>query len=624
MRNIVFIVGVLFTLMSCAQDKPNILWITIEDTSPHFIGCYGNEDASTPVIDKLAEEGVRFTSAFSTGTVCSPSRSTIITAVPTYKMGTGHQRSQYPIPDFIKGFPYYLKQLGYYTTNNSKTDYNIANEKDFVKEAWHESSNKASWSGRNEVQPFFSVFNFAESHQSRTMSWTFEQYEKYVWDYLPEADRIADDAFDMPPFYNDTPEMHKQFARVYNSIKLTDNRIGELLQKLEDDGLKDDTIIFFYADHGEGIPRAKTNGIGLGYRVPFVVWFPEKYRHLSPWKLGETTNELISFQDLGPTMIDLLGGEIPEHMKGRPFFKEDSEVKNNPLILSTDRVDNGLDLVRSVTDGKFVYSRIYMPFIPEVRYINYLEIADITKHMRMDLKENKLNDLQSGIFKERPYEVLYDIENDVWETNNLSENPEYKSVLETMRQYLDNAILESKDVLFMPEYEMAEISKTQTPYEYRLDKANYNFKEIYKVASLSGKKGKQFVKAQIKGLKHKDKIARYWASIGLMSQDKALLEPYEDILKEALQDEYPPVAVTIAAILYDKFQSHQASDMLNVFCKNNNAHIALMAVNYMLYFNDRTPFETSVNQMLQTPKLDSHVKNACLDFVEIQRLKEAN
>ncbi|WP_242204039.1 sulfatase family protein [Aestuariivivens insulae] len=621
MKTLLYI-SCLLTLLSCkTQDKPNILWITIEDTSPQFIGCYGNTNASTPVIDKLADEGVRFTNAFSTGTVCSPSRSSIITAVPTYKMGTGHQRSQYPIPDFIKGFPYYLKQLGYYTTNNSKTDYNIANEKDFVKEAWDESSNKATWKDRAEGQPFFAVFNFAESHQSRTMSWTFKQYEKHVWNHLPEEDRIADDAFDMPPFYNDTPEMRKQFARVYNSIKLTDNKIGELLQKLEDDGLKDDTIIFFYADHGEGIPRAKTTGINLGYRVPFVVWFPEKFKHLSPWETGSITDELISFEDLGPTMIDLLGGEIPEQMNGRSFFKKDSEAQPKYLSLSTDRVDNGLDLVRSVTDGRFVYSRNFMPFIPEVRYINYLEIADITKHMRNDLKHGKLNEFQSRIFDERPYEVLYDIENDIWEEHNLAENPKYKSVLEGMRQFLDSTLLKSKDILFIPEYDIARISETQTPYEYRLQD-DYDFDEIYKVASLSGKKSEQVVKAQIELLKHEDKFVRYWASIGLMSQNKVVLQPFQKELSEALQDVYPPVSITISAILYNKFESKTASEVLSNFAKNNNWHLSLIAVNNMLYFQERAPFETTIEELLQNPKLNSHVKNACFDFVESQRLRK--
>ncbi|WP_207303282.1 sulfatase family protein [Hyunsoonleella flava] len=623
MKKLFYIVSLLSILSCKTQDKPNILWITIEDTSPQFIGCYGNESASTPVIDKLADEGIRFTNAFSTGTVCAASRSTIITGVRTFKMGTGHQRSQYPIPDDIKGFPYYLKQLGYYTTNNSKTDYNIANEKDFIKEAWDESSNKATWKNREKGQPFFSVFNFAESHQSRTMSWTFEQYEKHVWDHLPEEDKIADDAFDIPPFYNDTPEMRKQFARVYNSIKLTDNRIGELLQKLEDDGLKDDTIIFFYADHGEGIPRAKTTGINLGYRVPFVVWFPEKFKHLSPWKIGKSTEDLISFEDLGPTMISLLGGEVPDYMNGINFFSDNSKENNKRLLLSTDRVDNGLDLVRSVTDGRFLYSRNFMPFVPEARYIHYLEIADITKHMRKDLNHNKLNAFQSRIFDERPYEVLYDIENDIWEEHNLAENPNYKSVLEDMRQFMDSTLLASKDVLFMTEYSMVNISETQKAYAYRLDDTKYNFKEIYRVASLSGKKGAEVTKTQIDLLKSNDDMVRYWASIGLMSQDKSLLEPYEKELNEALQDEYPPVAITISAMLYKKFKSKSSIEILDNFAKSDNWTLALMSINYMLYFQDRAPFEPTIEALLKNENLNWHVKSACLDFMQSQELRKA-
>ncbi len=140
-------VPVLFSQRTSSEElpKPNILWVTIEDTSPQFIGCYGDENVSTPVIDQLAEEGVRFTNAFSTGTVCSPSRTAIITGVKTYKAGTGNHRSKYPVPEFMKGFPYYLQQQGYYTTNNAKTDYNVAGEKTFIAEAWNESSNQAGW-----------------------------------------------------------------------------------------------------------------------------------------------------------------------------------------------------------------------------------------------------------------------------------------------------------------------------------------------------------------------------------------------------------------------------------------------------------------------------------------------
>ena len=173
------------------QKKPNILWITIEDTSPQFIGCYGNKNARTPVIDKLAQEGVRFTHAFSTGTVCSPSRSTIITGVHTFKMGTGNHRSNYPIPGFIKGFPFYMQQQGYYVSNNSKTDYNVGHVKQFTEEAWNESSNQAGWWNRQPGQAFFSVFNFEESHQSRTMTYPYPWYLNNVFNQLDENTPLA-------------------------------------------------------------------------------------------------------------------------------------------------------------------------------------------------------------------------------------------------------------------------------------------------------------------------------------------------------------------------------------------------------------------------------------------------
>ncbi|GAA4307105.1 sulfatase [Aestuariibaculum suncheonense] len=604
--------------MGQTQTKPNILWVTIEDTSPQFIGCYGNQDASTPVIDKLAAEGIRFTNAFSTGTVCSPSRSAIITGVPTYKMGTGHHRSNYPIPDFIHGFPYYLKQQGYYTSNNVKTDYNIANEKDFINDAWNESSNKASWRGRAENQPFFSVFNFAESHQSRTMSMSYDWYLKNVWNHLPESDRISDDAFEMPPFYNDTPEMRKQFARVYNSIKLTDNRIGELLEKLEKDGLRDNTIIFFYADHGEGMPRGKTNGINLGYRVPFIVWFPEKWKHLSPWgKAGSVSDELVNFEDLAPTMISLVEGKVPNYLNGSILMGAERSKEKNYLLLSSDRADNGTDLVRTITDGRFVYSRNYMPFMPEMRYIRYIEIADITKHMRLDYKNNQLNELQERVFKTRPAEVLYDIDNDLWETKNLVNNPQYKTILEEMRNELDIRLKKARDVHFLPEYEIGMISKKETPYQYRLDDEKYSFDDIYSAASLSGKTGKEAAKEQVKLLRSNNKIERYWGVVGLMSQNKSLIKCHKKYLVKALKDNYCPVVITAASILYNHFNDASSLMILKEFCQSDNMDLALMAINYTLYFEQKEAFIETVKTVYSLPNRNYNVKAACQDFLGI-------
>jgi arylsulfatase A-like enzyme len=606
-----------------AQENPNILWITIEDTSPQFIGCYGNVNASTPNIDKLAKEGIRFTNAFSTGTVCSSSRSAIITGIPTYKIGTGNHRSNYPIPNFIKGFPYYLKKEGYYTSNNQKTDYNIANEKDFINEAWNESSNKASWSGKKENQPFFSVFNFAASHQSRTMSMPFDWYKKYVWDYLSEEDRIGDNDFEMPPFYKDSPEMRKQFARVYNSIKLTDNRIGKLLKKLEDDGLTENTIIFFFADHGEGMPRGKTNGINLGYRVPFVIKFPEKYKHLSPWgKAGKVSSELINFEDLAPTILALANAEKPNYLKGSTLIGENRGKERNYLLLSSDRADNGPDLVRTITDGKFLYSRNFMPFMPQMRYINYLEIGEITQQMRLDYKNNQLNTLQKSLFKTRDIEVLYDIENDIWETKSLVDNSEYKDVLKKMRNQLYKDILKSKDIHFVPEYEIGLLSKTTTAFEFRKRKENYPFKDIFNIALLSGKKDTKTIKTQLKELKSDNKFIRYWVIIGLMSQDYETINNYKNELLVALEDKYPPVKITVAAILFNRFNDKKSQVILNEFVKSTNIDLALMTINYLLYIDKKESFINTIKEVKETASYPYKVKAACDDFLTILKNKQ--
>uniref|UniRef100_UPI003217276E sulfatase family protein n=1 Tax=uncultured Draconibacterium sp. TaxID=1573823 RepID=UPI003217276E len=611
---IIYIVLISSILVN-GEDKPNILWITIEDTSPQFIGCYGNKNASTPVIDNLADEGVRFTNAFSTGTVCSPSRSTIITGVRTYKMGTGNHRSNYSIPSYIHGFPYYLQQQGYYVTNNAKTDYNVGNVQAFIKEAWNESSGKAGWWNWNPGQPFFAVFNFAESHQSRTMTHPYAWYLENVLEQLPVQERIGEDVFDMPPIYRDSPEMRKHFARVYNSIKLTDNRIGELLDKLERDNLRDSTIIFFYADHGEGEPRGKTNGIDYGYRVPFVIWFPEMYKHLSPWGSGVVTDELIDFEDLAPTLISLAGGTIPDYLNGRILMGEDRSEEVDYLMLSADRSDNGIDMVRSITDGRFMYSRNYMPFIPQQRYIRYMEISDIVNQMRADWNADLLNPLQRSVFEARPAEYLFDIESDHWETKNLADNPEYKLVLEKVQKQLDQEIMEARDVMFLPEYEIALISEKGTPYEFRLDETNYPLSEIYAAASLSGRRGEEIAAKQIELLKSKNDIIRYWAVIGLRAQSSQILKPYQKEIEQVLEDVYPPVIVIAAAISYQEFQNKKAAFLLEHFCENENQDISLLALNFLMYVDKKDPFIKTVKSVYEMPGRNYNVRAACLDFL---------
>lgn len=609
-----------FTCSSYGQ-KPNILWITIEDTSPQFIGCYNNKNASTPVIDKLAHEGVRFTHAFSTATVCSPSRSTIITGVPTYETGTGDHRSRFPIPDFIKGFPAFLRQAGYYTTNNAKTDYNTSAIKRLKKESWDECSQQAGWWGRDAGQPFFAVFNFADSHQSRTMTWPYEKYKNNVLDKLPAHQRIKENDFEVPPFYRDAPEMRKQIARVYNSIKLTDNKIGALLRRLKEDHLMDSTIIFFYADHGEGIPRGKTNGIGLGYHIPFVIWFPPAYKDVSPWGVGTVTSELTSLADLAPTLLSIAGITIPDYMQGRALLGPQRTSPPRFVFLSTDRSDESTDLERSVTNGRYIYNRNFMAYMPEMRWMKYQEVGKIKQLMRADYKAGRLSEIQGSLFLPRPAESLYDLKNDPWELHNLANDPDMQPLLDSMRNALKKNIIYSKDVMFLPEYQRAIISKNITPYAYRLQKKNYPIKKIYSAAALSGKRGEAILHKQIRLLSNTNDIIRYWAITGLKAQPPKLLKQYKTPLKNVLQDDYPPVRIVGASIYFELFSNANAKDILIHYCKTKNANLALLALQQIDYLSEIKPFADAIKYVSSGRGATDDYNLAAITAVLLHRLE---
>lgn len=621
-RRLICALGLIFSVFTLVSSqtrtaKPNILWITIEDTSPQFIGAYGNKYANTPNIDSLAASGIRFTNAFSTGTVCSPSRSCIITGIKTYKLGTGNHRSSIPVPDYIKGFPYYLQQAGYYCTNHQKTDYNVAKAKEFIQQAWNENSGKAGWWGRKPGQPFFAVFNYMESHQSRTMTWSYEQYKKEIYDKLPLNERIGDNDFPMPPIYDDSPEMRKQFARVYNSIKYTDNEIGALLEKLDQDHLRDSTIIFFYADHGEGMPRGKTNGINYGYRVPMVIWFPKMYAYLSPWgKAGSVSTELVDFEDLAPTVISLAQGKVPDYMTGRILVGPHRSNPANQLFLSNDRADNSPDMVRTITDGRFVYSRNFMPYEPELRYIRYMEIGEIKQQMRTDLKADKLNRFQQSLFKPRAPEMLFDIKNDPWEMHNLANDPKYAKQLANYRKTLCAHMISEQDILLLPEYQTNLISASgKYLFEYRQDPKLFPVKEIADVASLSGFRNKETAKQQANLLNSKNEIIRYWAMMGLHCQYAGDLNAYQSQINKAMDDNYPPVKIIAAATAYNNFGSKKGEEVLKKYSLDPNNDLALMAVNFLLYVKHPEPFIQTIREAKVKQGTSYNVKAGCNDFL---------
>lgn len=570
------------SLLQLNATKPNILWLTFEDTSPQFIGCYGDEQAKTPVMDELAKTGIRFTSAFSVGTSSAPSRFCLITGCRTTTMGTGHQRSRYPIPEHIRGFPEFLREAGYYTSNNVKTDYNHAGIHQMTKASWDESSDKASWHKRKPEQPFFAVFNSIHSHQSRTMTNPWGDYLVKVLNEL-DGDRITpvDAPFEMPAFYRDSPEMRKQMSRVYNSISLTDQQFGDILKQLELDGLRDSTIIFCFSDHGEGIPRGKGSSLGLGYRVPFILWIPEMYSHLSPWGSGIITDRLVSFEDFGATVLSLAGIEIPPYIEGKPFMGEQDTVEKKYVFGACDAIDGNTELARSVTDGNYIYTRVFTAFQPFVRWMSYYDHGEIQKLMRKDFAAGVLNDIQSEIMQSRTSEYLYDLKNDVWEINNLASSPNHQKLLRKFRKELKNYLIKSKDAHFIPQYTLNNNPDKQIPFDLRQNSRIYQVKKVIETAMLCGT-GEQVIPQQMKLLKDKNEIVTFWAAMGLFTQ-KSNIKPYLDQLKLMLPDlSYPLTKLFISGTILNIEEHNTARKIIEDGILNSDIHIAMQALQILL------------------------------------------
>ena len=584
---------------SHAADRPNILWITLEDTSPHFIGCYGNPAAKTPNIDRLAARGIRFERAFANAPVCSSARSAIITGIVNERLGTGNHRSAFPIPDSITGFPTYLRKSGYYTTNNSKTDYSTSDAGRLIRESWDESSGKAGWWKREEDEPFFSVFNINSCHQSRTMTWSYDWYRRNIFEKLKPELRVADGDFEIPPFFPDTPEIRKHFARVYNSIAFADHEVGKLLGRLDADGLTEDTIIFCYADHGEAMPRGKANAIGLGYRVPFIVVFPEKWKHLNPWgEPGTPSDELVCFDDLAPTMLSLTGTEPPAAMTGRAFLGKHRERPRPHVFLCRNRIDETAGCSRSITDGRFLYTRHFLPG-PELKPQKYFDVADISRILRNANRNGKLDEAASAMFRTQPHEVLYDLEADPWEVRNLAADLEQAETTSTLREKLFKHLVDIRDVMLLPEYELSRISKNSTPMEHGNSLTEATMTAIVEAADLASRP--EVSPRILELVRSKNPIVTYWAATALRNNP--------DYSREGLDYRdfpYAPARIEFAAARFFYDGDAEARQILLRQLRGKNLDHRLQALQLIQSFGPKAAaFEDALKTSLSSGNYDT-------------------
>jgi len=516
-------------LESPQAERPNILWITSEDNGPE-IGAYGDAYATTPNLDALASRGFRYRTAWSNGPVCGASRTALILGVYPESTGGEHMRSYVPLPDDLRLYPALLREAGYYTTNNVKTDYNYGH----VGPVWDVQSNQAHYRNRKPGQPFFAVFNTTVSHESQIRT--------------RPHNAVHDPAgVIVPPYMPDVPEVRQDWAQYYDRMTEVDTFVGQRLAELQADGLADDTIVMYFGDHGSGMPRSKRVPYNSGLRVPVIVYAPPKYQHLVPTEArqpGAELTRLISFVDFAPTLLSLAGVVPPAWMQGRAFLGQHPAPAPQYIFGFRGRMDERYDLSRSVRDERYVYIRNFMPHRPWGQHVGYMFQTPTTAVWKRMFDEGRLNATQRRFWEPKSHEELYDLQNDRWEVNNLVDSASHAVVLGRMRAALDTQARGIRDIGLLPEYALHRDPDT-TPYALRLDGSRYDFERIYAVARQAADRSVPLDTIR-PSLADVDPIVRYWAATGVVIRGADAVLAVRNDLVRLLGDAEPGPRIAAA------------------------------------------------------------------------------
>lgn len=432
-------------------DRPNIVWIMSEDNSKHYLKLFDESGAATPNIEAMAESGLTFTRAFSNAPVCSVARTTLITGVYAPRAGTHYHRKTKTavLPDGWELFPAYLRKAGYYTTNNAKEDYNCA----CPQNVWDESGRKAHWSHRKQnpttgsPQPFFHVQTFTDSHES---SLHFNQ----AWADAPQL-KTDPKSVTLAPYHPDTTLFRTTYSRYHDRIGVIDQKVGKVINELKQAGEIDNTIVFYFGDHGGVLPRGKGYVFESGLHVPLVIRIPEKWRAVSPFPMGTSVSGFVQFVDFAPTVLKLAGIEVPQHMDGNAFLgkgvSKDEIERRDTTFGYADRMDEKYDMCRSLRIGNWKYIRNFNAIYPDGLQNNYRYEMLAYQQWRQQFRESKLNNVQSQFFKAKPTEMLFDLNQDPHEVDNLAEDTKHQAKLQEMRQKLNRKLSAINDLGFFPE-----------------------------------------------------------------------------------------------------------------------------------------------------------------------------
>ena len=578
-------------LFSAGGKRPNILWVSCEDTSPQ-IGCYGDRHSITPNIDRLASKGVRYTRAHAVAGVCAPSRSGIITAMYPSTLGSQYMRCSVALPDFVKCFPEYLRKAGYYCTNNAKTDYNFP----VPSGAWDEVSRTAHWKNRKADQPFFAVFNIETTHESQIRR-RGADYDRMIKRLKPEQ-RQDPKKLDLPPYYPDTAESRRDWAQYYELITAMDYEFGDRVKELVDAGLLEDTIVFFWGDHGVGLPRAKRWLYESSTRVPLVIHVPEQFRMRSQAAPGSVDDQLVSLIDLGPTVLNLAGVPIPKHFHGRAFLGPNLTPPREAVYGARDRMDERYDSVRTVRDKQYRYIRNFQPHLPYAQHTAYMEEGFVMKELRRAQKEGSLPAAAKTYMGEtKPVEELYDTENDPHELKNLADSPAHRAILHRMQSMQSNWSAETHDVGLVPEPDLDDRGKKAgSRYEAFHQPGSPKLLGDLRTVVEAVNRGSN-PKLVREAANHPDPALRYWAVIGLRKDASAA-----ETIRKAQTD--PSPVVRIAALAAGAMHQNDVAAIpkLAAELKNENPYVRLHAAQALDALGRRAePAKAALNTALSDP-----------------------
>ena len=532
-----FILALIIINTALASSSPNILWITSEDNSIEWISCYGSKNAKTPHIDQLAKEGFRYLYCFDNGAVCAPTRSSWITGMHSISNGTQPMRSGFEIPESISFYNELLQKAGYFTSNCSKTDYNLRgpkgrNPKDF----WNYSGGDyaGTWKKRKDGQPFFTVYNIGESHESRAFG-----------DHNDES--IDPEKMILAPYHPDLPEMRNTYATYASAVSKMDKLVGQAIENLKKDNLYEDTILVYNSDHGGVLARSKRFLYSSGIHCPLIVRIPEKWKHLYPKgkEPGSTIDRIVSFIDMPKTWVSLTGAEMTDNFQGRIFLGPDTEPEPQYHFSWRSRADERFDCVRVMRDEQFAYHKNYAPFAPNGQYLAYMHKMKATGAWERHHQAGKTNSVTGRFFEPRPSEEFYDNFKDFHNIDNQIDDPLHQAKIKELKKELRRQQLKYFDCGLMPEEMRARIIKENktTVYAFVRDPALYPLAKYLDYSDLALSRKKANLKTLSKGLTNKDPVIRYWSVVGLLLLEEHAKPAIND-LKKALndQDEIPSLA----------------------------------------------------------------------------------